>query len=115
MGALTTDGLASAYQMVFVTASSELRGNLIDTSGQMSIPIQVSAPVVSVVSEGSKLEELSEREIISIRILPEHDALALLVLSRVSQFQSLPDGVYALPRADLRFLAEAGIPYEKVG
>lgn len=108
MGWLTTEGVASAYQLVFGTASSELRGSLVDTSGQLSIP-------VSIVSEESQLEELFEREIVSIRIPPEHEKLAFRVLSRASQFQALPDGVYALPRSDLRFLVEAGIPYEKVG
>jgi len=103
-----TGGLASAYQLIYGTARSELGVNLLDTSDFVSIP-------VSIIEEERELREFLEREIVSIRIPLQHEGLAFHLLSRVCQFQSLPGHIYVLARADLRFLDEAGIPYEKVG
>lgn len=102
----STAGLSSPYQVTDHTATEELGHNLIDTGGLFVIP------VLEVVGE-KELAELIDSEVISIRISPEHEELAFYLLSKVSQFQSLPDHVYTLKRADLRFLEEAGIPYEE--
>ena len=104
----TTSGLASAYQLVYGTARSELGINVLDTSDFSSVP-------VSVIEEESELGKLLEREVVSIRIPPYHEGLATHLLSKVSQFQSLADHIYMLPRSDLRLLDEMGIPYEKIG
>ncbi|MBA7660657.1 hypothetical protein ES703_68661 [subsurface metagenome] len=102
-----TDGLSSAYQVTEYTATSELGYNLPDTGGMFAIP------VLEIVDE-KELAKLAEAEIISIRISPEHEGMAFYLLSKISQFQSLPDHIYTLRKSDLRLLEEAGIPYEKV-
>lgn len=102
-----TAGLSSPYQVTEYAAATELRHNLIDTGGSLTIPI------LEIVDEKG-LAELVESEVIFIRIPLEHEDMALYLLSKVSQFQSLPDHIFALKRADLRFLEEAGIPYEEI-
>lgn len=103
----STAGLSSPYQVTGHTATEELGYSLLDTGGLLAIP------VLEVIGE-KELAELIDSEVIFIRIPQEHEDLALYLLSKVSQFQSLPDHVYALKRADLRFLEGAGIAYEKI-
>jgi hypothetical protein len=102
-----TSGLSSAYQITSHTAITELGQNLLDTSGFLGIP------VLEVVGE-LELAKLFEGEVISIKISPQHEEMAFYLLSKVCQFQSLPDNILVLRRSDLRFLEEAGIPYEQV-
>ena len=102
-----TGGLSSAYQVTQYTATTQLGHNLIDTGGFFAIPI------LEVVDK-EELAKFVESEVISIRVSPEHEEMAFYLLLKVCQFQSLPDHIYALRRSDLRFLEEAGIPYEKV-
>lgn len=102
-----TDGLSSAYQVTGYTATTELGYNLPDTGGMLTVPI------LEIVDE-EELAKLMEGEIISVRISPEHEGMAFYLLSKISQFQSLPDHIYTLRKSDLRLLEEAGIPYEKV-
>ena len=103
-----TAGLSSPYQVTDHTSNTELGHNLLDTGGVLAIPIRE-------VFEEKDMAKLLESEVISIRIPPEYEELALYLLSKTCQFQSLPDHVYALKRSDLRFLEEAGIAYEKIG
>ena len=104
----STAGLSSGYQITEYTASSELNPNLFSTGGLIAIPILQ-------VFEEKELGKLLENEVISIRISPENEGRAFYLLSKFCQFQSLPEHIFALRRADLRFLEEAGIPYEKIG
>jgi hypothetical protein len=108
MSIVSTAGLSSAYQITEYTASSELSPNLLNTGGSIAIPI------LEVVEE-QELGKLLENEVVSIRISPENEGRAFYLLSKFCQFQSLPEHVFALRRADLRFLEEAGIPYAKIG
>jgi len=102
-----TAGLSSPYQVTEYAAATELGYNLIDTGGTLATPI------LEIIDE-KRLAALFETEVILIRIPLDYEDMALYLLSKVSQFQSLPDHVYALKRADLRFLEEAGIPYEQI-
>jgi hypothetical protein len=103
----STAGLSSPYQVTNHTATEELSHSLVDTSGFFTIP------VLDIVDE-KVLAALVDSEVIFIRIPQEHEDLALYLLSKVSQFQSLPNHVYALKRVDLRFLKETGIPYDEI-
>jgi len=103
----STAGLSSPYQVTDYTATEELGHNLLDTGGLLAIPI------LEIINE-KELAELVDSEVIFIRIPQEHEDLALHLLSKVSQFQSLPDHVCALKRADLKFLQETGIPYDEI-
>jgi len=104
----STAGLSSPYQVTEYTANTELGYNLLDTSGFLAVPI------FEVVKDEELARELVESEVVFIRISPENEELAFFLLSKACEFQSLPDRVYALKRADLRFLEEAGIAYEKI-
>jgi hypothetical protein len=81
---------------------------LFDTGGSYGTPI------VEVVEEEEELARLMENEIISVKILPEYEDLAIYLLSKNCQFQSLPDHIYMLRKSDLKFLEEAGLPYERI-
>lgn len=102
-----TSGLASAYQITSHTATTTLSHNLLDTGGFLGVP------TLEIVGE-RQLAKLFESEVISIRISPQHEEVAFYLLSKVCQFQSLSDHILVLRRSDLRFLEEAGIPYELV-
>ena len=103
-----TAGLSSPYQVTEYVGSTGLNYAVSDTGGVLAIQ------VLEIINE-EELSILVENEVISIRIAPEHEALASYLLLKVSQFQSFPDHVYVLKREDLRFLKEAGIPYAEIG
>lgn len=108
MSSESTAGLSSPYQVTDHTARTELGHNLLDTSGVLAIPI------LEVVNDEELAAKLAESEVIFIRVSPEQEELTFHLLSKVCQIQSLPDHIYALRRADLRFLEEAGIAYENI-
>ncbi len=101
----TTDGLVSAYQLLDFSAQRTAAHDLSTTSaGEISVEL-VSLPY---------LQELREKEFVKVRVSPEHDQLALIVLMKRFLVEMLPGRIFGISREALKALDEAGIPYEAV-
>jgi hypothetical protein len=101
----TTGGLVSAYQILDFSAQRTLAPNLSSTSaGAISVEL-VSLPY---------LQELRQKEFVKIRVSPEHDQLAFIILMKRFIVEVLPGRIFGISREALRALDEAGIPYEAV-
>ncbi len=100
-----TSGLVSAYQLLDFSTQRIVAHNFSNTNAE-----EVSVEVVSL----PYLLELREKEFIKVRVPPEHDQLAFSMLVKRITVEILPDRIFAIAREGLKFLNEAGIPYEVV-
>lgn len=101
----TTSGLVSAYQLLDFSAQRIAAHNVSTTNAEEIVVELVSIPY---------LQELREKEVIKIRVAPEHDQLAFAILMKRTALEVLPGRIFGIAREALRLLDEVGIPYEVV-
>jgi hypothetical protein len=101
----TTSGLVSAYQIVAHSGQRVAERNLSVTNAA-----EVSVVLVPI----ERLEELRGKEILKIRVAPEHDQLAFTILVKKTIMTVLPGRILSISRESLKLLDEAGVNYEVV-
>jgi len=98
-----TSGVVSAYQILDYSAERVAAHNLSSTSAY-----QIPVEIVSV----PDMEKLQAMELVKVKVLPPYDQLAFMLLVKKVPVRVYEGSLFEVRRADLKFLEEAGIPYE---
>jgi len=101
----TTSGLVSAYQLMAYSGQRIAEHNLSVTNAEV-----FSGTLVPL----ERLEELRGKELIKVRVAPEHDQLAFAILVKRTFMEVMPGRILLISREALKLLDEVGLSYEVV-
>lgn len=101
----TTSGLVSPYQVLNQSAEVTLAHNLAGTADARPAPKII---------DFSDLANLLEAQLVRVRVPSNYEQLAFGLLMKKARLEVFPDHTFSVGRFALRFLKEAGIPYDTI-